>query len=89
MTSIFRIQLKHLGFSTDSYASHSFHIGATTTAAEAGLAPFLILTLDRWSSNCYTQYIHTLASVHCVLLLRTVNLADLIQQVSDALHKRL
>ena len=44
-------------------ASHSFRIGAATTAAEAGLPPWLIQTLGRWSSNCYTQYIKTPASI--------------------------
>ena len=46
-----------------SYASHSFRIGAATTAAEAGLPPWLIQTLGRWSSNCYTQYIRAPASI--------------------------
>ena len=35
--SILRLLLQHLGFFTESYASHSFRIGAATTAAEAGL----------------------------------------------------
>ena len=63
VTSILRSQLQRLGFATESYASHSFRIGAATTAAEAGLPPWLIQTLGRWSSNCYTQYIRTPASI--------------------------
>lgn len=63
VTSILRLQLQRLGFATESYASHSFRIGAATTAAEAGLPPWLIQTLGRWSSNCYTQYIRTPASI--------------------------
>ena len=39
VTSILRSQLQRLGFDTESYASHSFRIGAATTAAEAGLPP--------------------------------------------------
>ena len=39
VTSILRFQLQRLGFATESYASHSFCIGAATTAAEAGLPP--------------------------------------------------
>ena len=35
------------------YASHSFRIGAATTAAAAGLK-----SLGRWSSNAYLSYIH-------------------------------
>ena len=63
VTAILRLQLQHLGFATESYAPHSFRIGAATTAAEAGLPPWLIQTLGRWSSNCYTQYIRTPASI--------------------------
>ena len=63
VTSILRLQLHRLGFATESYASHSFRIGAATTAAEAGLPPWLIQTLGRWSSTCYTQYIRTPASI--------------------------
>ena len=59
VTSILRLLLQRLGFATEAYASHSFHIWAATTAAEAGLPPWLIQTLGRWSSNCYTQYIRT------------------------------
>jgi len=39
VTSILHLQLQCLGFATESYASHSFCIGAATTAAEAGLPP--------------------------------------------------
>ena len=63
VTSILRFQLQRLGFATESYASHSFRFGAATTAAEAGLPPWLIQTFGRWSSNCYTQYIRTPASI--------------------------
>ena len=38
-------------------SSHSFRIGAATTAAAAGHPRWLIQTLGRWSSNCYRQYI--------------------------------
>ena len=41
VTSILRLLLQRLGFTTESYASHSFRIGAATTAAEAGLPPGL------------------------------------------------
>ena len=63
VTTIIRTLLQRLGISSELYASHSFRIGAATSAAEAGLPPWLIQTLGRWSSNCYTLYIRTPPSV--------------------------
>ena len=48
-----------LGLSSDSYNGHSFRFGAATAAHEARLNDHLIQTLGRWSSDCYTRYIHT------------------------------
>ena len=63
VTSTLRTLLWHLSIPTEQYASHSFWIGAATTAAEAGLPHWLIQTLGRWSSNCFTLYIRTPASI--------------------------
>ena len=38
-------------------SSHSFRIGAATTAASAGIPDRTIRTLGRWSSDCYRRYI--------------------------------
>ena len=51
-----KLLLDKLGLSSDSYDGHSFRIGA---AHEARLEDHLIQTLGRWSSDCYTRYIHT------------------------------
>ena len=40
-----------------SMSSHSFRIGAATTAAASGYPRWLIQALGRWSSNCYRDYI--------------------------------
>ena len=40
-----------------SMSSHSFRIGAASTAAAAGLPRWLIQSLGRWTSNCYRDYI--------------------------------
>ena len=44
---------------TGNYSSHSFRIGAATSAALAGFPDHLIKTLGRWSSDAYLRYIRT------------------------------
>ena len=56
---------------TGHFGSHSFRIGAATTAGLAGVPEHMIQTLGRWSSSAYLAYIRTprnlLASVTRVL----------------------
>ena len=63
VTTILRTLLQRPGIPSELYASHSFRIGAATSAAEAGFPPWLIQTLGRWSSNCFTLYMRTSPSV--------------------------
>ena len=46
------------GLSGD-FSSHSFRIGAATSAVKAGVPDHLIQVLGRWKSDAYKQYIRT------------------------------
>ena len=63
LTEILRHLLSQAGMYPSNYASHSFQIGAATTAAAAGLPTWLIKTLGRWSSNAYLTYVRCPNSV--------------------------
>ena len=54
-----RALLTAAGHHSSSFSSHSFRIGAASTAADVGLPDWQIQTLGRWSSNCFTTYIRT------------------------------
>ncbi len=47
------------GLDLSSFSSHSFRIGAATTAAATGLPDWLIQSLCRWKSDTYLRYIRT------------------------------
>ena len=59
LTRELRSTLQGCGLPADHYFTHSFRIGAATTAAAAGFPPWLIKVLGRWSSDCYERYIRT------------------------------
>ena len=50
--------LELCGLQPNNYNTHSFRIGAATTAAAAGLSAWLIKILGRWRSDSYQRYIH-------------------------------
>ena len=51
--------LEQSGLNHKNYNTHSFRIGAATTARQAGIPDALIQMLGRWQSNAYKQYIKT------------------------------
>ena len=61
LTEHLRTLLTSVGHDATAFASHSFRIGAATTAATAGLPDWLIQALGRWSSSCYTTHTHSAA----------------------------
>ena len=57
LTDVLRRLLQQAGYQQCLHSSHSFRIGAVTTAAAAGLTAWLIKSLSRWSSDAYQTYI--------------------------------
>ncbi|XP_016109652.1 uncharacterized protein, partial [Sinocyclocheilus grahami] len=47
------------GIPADNFSSHSFRIGAATTAAKKGLSQQQIQALGRWSSEAFKSYIRS------------------------------
>ena len=70
LTSILQ-ELIPLSADNSRYTSHSFRVGAATTAAAVNTPDWLIKVLGRWSSDCYQSYIRTpletVASVPSIL----------------------
>ena len=51
--------LRNAGLQADQYNTHSFRIGAATSAKQAGISDLHIKMLGRWQSNAYETYIRT------------------------------
>ena len=52
-----RAALRLAGVDQAKYCSHSFRIGAATTAAAKGVEDCVIKTLGRWESAAYLRYV--------------------------------
>ena len=59
LVAAMRLALEKAGINQTDYCSHSFRIGAATTAAEKGIEDSVIKTLGRWKSAAYQQYVRT------------------------------
>ena len=57
--SAFRQALQAIGLPYQDLAGHSFHIGAATATAKAGIEDSVIRTLGRWNSAAFLTYIRT------------------------------
>ena len=51
--------LQRVGINSKQYNTHSFRIGAATTAKEAGISDVEIKMLGRWKSSAYQLYVRT------------------------------
>lgn len=58
-TALLNKTLKVIGIGTERYTSHSFRIGAATTAVVAGCSQDEVKTAGRWKSESYKRYIRT------------------------------
>ncbi|XP_046331235.2 uncharacterized protein LOC124114611 isoform X1 [Haliotis rufescens] len=61
--AVLKRALAHSGICTAAYSSHSFRIGAATTAAGNGVSSDLIQHFGRWGSECYKSYIRIPANI--------------------------
>ena len=57
LTRLIKALAGRSGIAPDRYSSHSFRIGAATTAAAAGVPDWQIKALGRWLSDAYQAYI--------------------------------
>ena len=57
LVTALRKALSSAGFKPESYAGHSFRIGAATTAAACGVPVEIIKSLGRWKSDAYQLYV--------------------------------
>ena len=67
--------LQQAGLTQSNYASHSFRIGAATTATAAGLPTWLIMRLGQWINSTYRSYIHH-SAISTISILRILSRTD-------------
>lgn len=55
--AVLKQSLGHIGLRGEEYGTHSFRIGAATSAAASGLPPAAIQGLGRWKSGAFRSYV--------------------------------
>lgn len=56
-TQQLRLALAFCNLDLQSYNTHSFRIGAATTAASLGFSELQIQSMGRWNSSAFKKYI--------------------------------
>ena len=66
VSDVTKCLLQSAGVDPSLYSSHSYRIGAATSAAAAaGMPDHLIKTLGRWRNSAYQRYIHSSPDLLC------------------------
>ena len=68
--------LRKLNINPRHYNTHSFRIGAATSANQAGMSPLQIKALGRWRSEAYQRYIRLSPNQLASMTKSLISLAD-------------
>jgi len=67
--------LQQAGYNPNCYNTHSFRIGAATSAARAGVSTKTIKAMGRWMCTAYKQYIRPV-TMHSTKQLQCEDIID-------------
>ena len=85
--SYLKALLNQLGLDNSCYNTHSFRIGAATSAESAGLSESQIKTMGRWRSDAYRRYIKPTHSAIRYLHLSTNHLTAYSTQLTPRVQQ--
>ena len=74
--------LERIGYDSKNFNTHSFRIGAATSASHAGVSTSVIKVLGRWRSDAYRRYTCSYGHAIKVAAAKLANLASTELQMS-------